>query len=227
VRAVKGKHQAKFHRAKKENRIRFLVEAISAVLEPSVSAFQLVPADFYFLMYWLRLQSFTKVPMIITTSCDNQAHVKEVIAGTKPKESLRIEEWLNRTTLESSHLAKLDWAEVTKGLEHYPMGFETMQDVVEVSEFLMDADIDDPEVDTDSWMWSATRASFLDKSLTLAQRIAIVEDMTVDETELLEKYMEVVTAYGVDESANVKCKECGASTSVKISFDALTFLPGG
>jgi hypothetical protein len=50
--------------------------------------------------------------------------------------------------------------------------------------------------------------------------------MDPEDINVLDEYIAAVTAYGVSEFANIRCKECGALTKVKLSFDALSFLPG-
>lgn len=241
---LKGSHQAKLNRAYTQNRLRYVVEAMGATLEPGVSAFDLTPADFYFLMYWQKVNSFTKSPQIITTQCTDPTHVMRVKAQAKdlpegitslPEESLKIEQFLNSTTLETKYAEILDIQALREDLPRHVLGVETMRDVVELTEHMIDlADSEDKEgEDVEEYGWLASRASFLDVETTsgvkasLADRCKIVADMSVEETSALEKYMQVVTNYGVEEHATIKCKECGASKRVKISFDALTFLPGG
>ena len=235
ARTLRGSHQAKMNRAYTQNRIRFIVEAISATLEPGISAFDLTPADFYFLMYWQKVNSFTKSPQIITVQCSDPKHLERVKEAELPIESLRIEQFLNATTLDTQTCETLDLATLRAGLEKYDLGVETMRDVVEMTEKLTDmAEAEeDPENKTplsesvSEYGWLVSRATFLASPASLDARCKIIGDMTVEETSLLEQYMQAVTQYGVEEFANVKCKECGASKRVKISFDALTFLPGG
>lgn len=240
ARTLKGSHQAKLNRAYTQNRLRFVVEAMSATLEPSVSAFDLTPADFYFLMYWQKVNSFTKSPQIITVQCTEASHLAKVQSKDLPVESLRIEQFLNSTTLDTKICDRLDLEALRIGLEAYPIGVETMRDVVEMTETMIDmaeeesetkVEGDTPVTDnSDSvseYGWLASRASFLDGGLPLEARLKIVGDMSVEETSLLEQYMQTVTNYGVEEFAAIRCKECGASKRVRISFDALTFLPGG
>lgn len=242
ARTLKGSHQAKFHRAYTQNKLRFIVEAISATLEPNVSAFDLTPADFYFLMYWQRVNSFTKSPQIITGKCTNKEHLARVYTkpsdlpeGVTPleKDSLQIEQFLNSTSLDTKSCDTLDLVTAKIGLESYSLGVETMKDVVEMTETMIEmADPDNTSLDVvkdsiDEYGWLASKASFLTNEISLADRIKIVGDMSAEEVTLLEQYMQTVTNYGVEEHAAIRCKECGASKRVKISFDALSFLPGG
>lgn len=247
---LKGSHQAKLNRAYTQNRLRFVVEAMGATLEPGVSAFDLTPGDFYFLMYWQKVNSFTKSPQIITTQCTDPDHLLKVAKKELSKDSLKIEQFLNSTTLDTKYADEFDLPALRLGLEKYNLGAETMRDVVELTERLIDlseaetekevegeepfpvpGQVDNSEEDVAEYGWLASRAAFLKQAtndgriLSLADRCKIVGDMSVEETDLLEKYMQAVTTYGVEEYATIKCKECSASKRVKISFDALTFLP--
>jgi hypothetical protein len=228
VRTLKGSHQAKLNRAYTQNRLRYVVEAMGATLEPGVSAFDLTPGDFYFLMYWQRVNSFTKSPQIITTQCSDETHVARVQARELTPESLKIEQFLNSTTLDTKYSEPLDLPTLMASLPDFELGVETMRDVVDMTERMVDiAEDEESEDDITEYGWLASKAAFLRTPTSLAERCKVVGDMSVEDTTLLDKYMEAVTNYGVEEFATIKCKECGASKRVKISFDALTFLPGG
>jgi hypothetical protein len=235
VRLLRGAEQAKFNRAYQENRIKYTVEAISATLEPGVSAFDLTPSDFYFLMYWQRVNSFTKSPQIISLICDNPEHVRRVMDPTVPEaeklgpDTLQISEFLNGTTLDTTHLEELEFDSLVAGLEQYPLGVETMADIVALEELIQDSVEGKAQNDNafnPEYGWLFSKACFLHRSLPIAKRIKIIEEMSVDDMALLETYIDKVTNYGVAEYGTVKCRGCGASKRVKIAFDALSFLPG-
>lgn len=224
-------HQAKFNRAHSEGRIRFTVEAISATLEPGLSAFDLTPGDFYFLMYWQKVNSFPKTPLLIENHCIDKDHHLKVAKGEMDKATLRTEEILQMTTLKTEYAEDFNLDTFKVGLENYALGYETMRDVVDLSEFVMDS-----KEDTTEFVWLAEYASFLKPQMvaddkgrqrlqTLHDRCEIVAKMTPDEITAMDRYMEAVTNYGVEESATIKCRGCGASTERKLQFDALSFLP--
>jgi hypothetical protein len=99
-----------------------------------------------------------------------------------------------------------------------------MRDVVEVTEFLMDNEV------TEEDLFHIKYAVFVRRRegcKTIKERMALVAKIPADEMEEFDRYIEAVTAYGVSEFAMIKCKECGASSKVKITLDALMFLPGG
>lgn len=243
IRTLLGSHIAKFHRANKEASLRPIVEAISSTLEPEISAFDLMPGDFYFLMYWQRLNSMPKTPMLIEVVCDNEKHQDEIVEGVRDPETgefqrdgdgniikkhidtLTSTEYLTNTTLDVKDLEPFKLDEFRDLHAKYVLGYETMRDVVEQTEHIIEAEDGDPE-----FAFLASRAAFLARMPgreTLKQRMAIVDSMEPDELDVLQRYIEKFSDYGVSESANVRCKECGASTRLNISFDARTFLPGG
>lgn len=246
ARTLMAAHQAKFSRAQKEEKLRYTVEGISGTLEPSRSAFDLSVADFYFLMYWQRVNSYSKNPMLVTSYCDNTQHNEKVYIGYEAEEpapdsteeapktvkvhkkmeedTLKTEVLLNNTTLETKYLDPVDfdaWPIKTK----YDLHIETMRDVVEVTEFLGDT-----EDITEEDLYLIKYAVFVrrrEDRQTLKDRMAVVATIPPDDMVEFDQYIEAVTAYGVSEFAVVKCKGCGASSKVKITLDALTFLPSG
>ena len=119
-----------------------------------------------------------------------------------------------------------DLAEFDDLASRYSLGYETMRDVVEVAERVVD---DTKDLDPD-FAFKASLAAFLaplQPKDSLDARCALVENMSPDDIQMLSKYSEVVTNFGVSESTNIRCKDCGASTRVQISFDALKFLLDG
>jgi hypothetical protein len=237
-RTLKASHQAKFSRAHKEGKLRYVVEAISATLEPGLSAYDLSPLDFYFLMYWQRVNSFGKNPMVITAWCTNETHNEQVYQGydaddpdnpgqtkhsKKDEETLRTEIIVNSTTLETKYATAVDLSEFSDLLSRYKLGAETMRDVVETTEMFQDEEEISEEI-----AFLLPYAAFLttcEGQSNIKEKLKVVENMTPDDLADMDKYMKAVTDYGVTEQANVKCKECGSVTQVRIAFDPLTFLP--
>jgi hypothetical protein len=235
--------QAKLHQAATQNSIRHTVEAISATLGDGVSAMDLTPQDFYFLMYWQRTNSFLKTPMIVRASCTDPTHNENVVLG-KPGETedspripldektLELSIHVDKTTLKVSDLEIADGlAERYPSLEGIELHVETMRDIVYAAENLVElADLAEAE-------WLAGYAAFL-KPLqhpdtetttgayeTLLERMERVKEFDPDQLAELDEYIREVTSYGVSESTTIKCPECGASNEVVIPFDARTFLP--
>lgn len=249
---LKGIHQAKLSRAAKDRKMRYVVEAISSTLGDGVSAFDLTPQDFYFLMYWHRLQSFPKNPQLIPYACTSEDHIRRTILRTDHPEyvdpkTLDISTIMSDTSLKTEYLEGLDLSAVQDLIEKYDLHVETMRDIVEFAELEEEEDYlqqqEESEFGTDQTTatieeesdesfseveWLKVRSVFLRRGPdrnTILERNEIVKEMSSDEVFQLDKYIEAVTNYGVAESTTLKCKECGASHRVKLSVDALTFLP--
>jgi hypothetical protein len=246
ARTLLAAHQAKFSRAHKEQKLRYTVEGISATLEPTRSAFDLSIADFYFLMYWQKVNSYSKNPLLVTAFCDNTDHNEKVYIGYEEgeevddadhpgekktvkvlkrlgEETLKTEVLLNNTTLETKYLDPVDFSQHPIR-NKYGLHIETMRDVVEVTEYLIDNDA------TEEDLFLIKYAVFVKRRegcSTLRQRMDVVAKMPPDDMEEFDRYIDAVTAYGVSEFAMIKCKGCGASSKVKITLDALMFLPSG
>jgi hypothetical protein len=240
---MKGYHQAKFFRSTREDNLRYLVEAMSSTIGDGVSAFDLVPADFYFLMYWHRVSSFTKNPQILKLECTDQDHIRQTLLPEDdpnylPPDTLKIEAFLDKTSLDTEYLEAWDpspWAELH---EKYTLGVETMRDLVEFGEErdelmlqqgkMTEDQLAEQLISEDEFMWMTARASFLARiegRSTLRERIETIKMMDADEIQSLEEYMAAATDFGVKEYANLTCKECGAHHRALVSIDALNFLP--
>jgi hypothetical protein len=121
---LRGRTIAKFHRAYLENKLRFTVEAISSTLN-GVSAFDLTPADFYYLMYWHKSRNIGSTNTMIEGRCGDADHQKKVISGEKHKDTLKIEQILTRTSLEVTDLPIIDVRSFQERLPGYTLGVET------------------------------------------------------------------------------------------------------
>jgi hypothetical protein len=213
--------QAKCVRAANEGRIRHLVDAISATIQPGISAYSLTQQDFRFLMYWHRLNSFgAKTPFVHSAVCEDSAHIQDVIDGKLKDETLKI-----KTILTSSMLKETQYNHETMNyappeLANFKLGQVIMKDLVDLSEMEDDATYPDIE-------WIADFACHLDPSVhgDLRQRIQIASQMTPEEIEHMHIYMDSVSAYGITETVNIRCKECGAERVAEVTIDALSFLP--
>jgi len=233
--------QAKLHQAATQNSIRHTVEAISATLSDGVSALDLTPQDFYYLMYWQRTMSFLKTPMIVKASCTDPTHNEHVIMG-KPgptedspripvdEKTLELSIHVDKTTLTVTNLDLEDQEGKYPLLDDVELHVETMRDIVFAAENLVElADLAEAE-------WLAGYAAFLfplqvqdsdggSRPENLLERMERVKELSPDQLAELDEYIREVTSYGVSESTTIKCPECGASNEVVIPFDARTFLP--
>lgn len=222
VRTFKAQDQAKCIRAAKEGRFRHLVEAISGTLQSDVSAHDLTHQDFYFVMYWHRTNSFGKSPYIHKALCENEQHLQDVIEGRKKEETLEISTIITRSTLSEKQLDPSTIYYPEELMQKYQLGVLKIRDMVEIDEMEDDPSFGDIEFLADLATYLEPRSV---EEMTVRSRIEIVKEMSTDEVEELQNYIKSVNDYGVSESINIKCKECGAEREAKVSIDALSFLP--
>ena len=137
---LRGVHQAKFARAAKNRKLRYIVEAISSTLGDGISAFDLSPSDFFFVMHWQRINSFPKNPMMIPFTCTNPEHVRKTLLKEDHPDhlsaaTLEINEILNHTNLEVTYLpTEFDMSPFQELHDKYELSVETMRDMVEFAE---------------------------------------------------------------------------------------------
>jgi hypothetical protein len=226
VKPFKGIHLAKLSRAHEERSILPVLEAVSSVLSTSANvsseglAFKLTLPDFYFVMYWLRINSFTKSIYTHTTQCNDEKHLLAVSKGTLSKESLRISEQIHKTRLEVTNLTEMPNPELFQ-LENPDIYLTpcTMLETVELSE---NDNARDPE-----FLYLAELACYvkvINKDLTLVERIEIIKDMSPDDLNLVKDYGKAISEYGVNEKINVKCKSCGVAKDTKLVLSPENFL---
>lgn len=222
-------HLAKLSRAHEEGSLLPMVEAVSSVLQsstvhpgPGISlAHELTVPDFYFVLYWLKLHSFTKGSYLHTTMCMNPEHHKWVTDGLKPRESLKLQELVTKSQLQVTALTQIpDMTQFNLGDESpltlYPA---TMRDTLEFLEH--------PLVTDKEFQYLARRASFVrhkDGYMPFADRVEAIKTLTPDQIAIVEQFEKICDSYGVMEKINVRCKECGASRVTKMTLDAHSFL---
>jgi hypothetical protein len=226
---VSGVHQAKFFRAAKESRTRHLVDAISTLLDPGVSAWDLSIQDFNWLLYWLRLNCFTKVPLMHQGVCTNKEHLRKVASKELPEQSLLSIHHINNTKLKETvfdsgvldvFLANTDFNFLDNS--PYKLHVACIADLVALEEdFLSMPNFAEIE-------YLADFASLLSNKegtrSSLRTRIEFVEQLTPDALNSLSEYRDLVSTYGVVESVKFVCPECRAETETAVSISAHSFL---
>jgi hypothetical protein len=227
--SIKGKHQAKFSSAAKRKDTRLTVEAITSLLGDRVSAADLTVPDFFYVMYWLRLNGASNAPMKIRAPCSHPDHVLAVAEGRKSVDTLYTVDIINSTKLDQS---ELEASKVQEFLERpdvqllrdsgYNLTAPRMQDSIELEEKW----VDKPEYDEVEFLAElAGSISALDGTiLSLEDRIKAVGEFELPLLALLKDWQEIVQSYGVEESVSLKCKECGANIETEISISASDFL---
>lgn len=224
VKPFKGLHLGKMSRAKEERSTLHMVEAVSAVLSNSSGdtnlGFQLTLPDFYFVLYWLRLNSFTKNVFIHESICTSEEHIQKVMDKEMERETLRQAEVIHRSRLTTNMLDSVPNPEAFvmeyPGLSLQPC---TMQDAIEMTE--------DPEFVNEEFRFAAQVAVFLrtGQPSTVRDRVAIVNDMSPDDIKVVKLFEASVSDYGILEEIQVTCKGCGVSRMDRITLDAHSFFP--
>jgi hypothetical protein len=254
-----AKHIAKLQKAHREQSLQPVVEAVSSVLytsDPAYAnvplAFELTLPDFYFVLFWLRQNSFTKSNFVHTTRCKNPEHTKKVDLGLRleeyqakvragemsaehyaeieasvmPESSLEISQVITNASVDVKELETIPDPEVYHFSDASTMLFRppTMRDVIEFSEHPKMADADQ-RTEFSFLAQLATHIQHQELYLNLDQRIEIVENATADQVQLIKDYDKAVRNYGVDQTVKIQCKGCGAVSESKLSLAAHSFFP--
>jgi hypothetical protein len=230
VKPLRTPQLAKFAKAHETGNLQTQVEAVSTLLSvPSGEAnlaFRLTAADYAAVLYWLRLSSFPKPTMRVTSICENEKHHEAVRKGEKTQESLEIQTVVTRATMRTQYLETVPDPEyfhiMCDGIR-IPLGPETMADTIDFLNHPMWADeefgykskmvavIKLDEATGHKWSWDQ-RIEFFDKYVELSDVVKINE------------FIELVDDYGVIETTETRCKGCGSKGITKISCDPLSFL---
>lgn len=254
-----AKHIAKLQKAHREQSLQPVVEAVSSVLytsDPAWSgvplAFELTLPDFYFVLFWLRQNSFTKSNFVHTTRCKNPEHTRrvenglrlidfqamvragqmtaehyaEIEAAVLPESSLEISQVITNASVKVTELETIPDPEVYHFSDASTMVFRppTMRDVIEFAEHPKMQD-PDQRAEFSFLAQLATHIQHQELHLTLDQRVAIVENATPDQVQLIKDYDKAVRNYGVDQTVKIQCKGCGAMSESKLSLAAHSFFP--
>ncbi len=226
IKQLKAIHQAKLNAAARKSSDTMVVETISSLL--TCSAYDLTIPDFAWVMYWIRTESYLKVPMTHIAICTNHKHIMQVERGEKDEETLKTVSVINRTNLKETGFdakALEDWlhTDAAKVLEGIPLSVPTIRDVIEMTG-------QSNREDYDEYVYLANLAGNLGHvdengvKLSLDKRIKIVEDFLPEHVSALEEYSLLTSSYGVQESIKVKCGECGADIETVVSLSASSFL---
>jgi hypothetical protein len=234
VKPFRSGHLAKLSRANVERSLQQVVETVSTVIYTSTPgysnlAFHLTMPDFYFVLYWLRQNSFTKSQYVHRDICVNHKHVERVEKGELDIESLKLTQIINNSTVRTIELERVPDPEVYN-LNDDPSGLRlsppTMLDVLEFMDDPMMKDANTRQ----EFAYLAQQAAHVagtdeeGNRLSLRARIDLVESFSADNVMMLKDYEDLLKSYGVQEKVRLQCKVCGASKDSSLSLDASTFL---
>jgi hypothetical protein len=203
---------------------RLLGEAVGHCIDRS--PFELTVGDFWYLMYWLRINSYPKAPYEIRWTCMEDEHLQAVQKREKTGASLNNVEVITRTKITQKNLDAEACLKLIEDAAEMGMSLSipTFGDFVHSSEIR--AELNDALSPDDEWMLPF--ASCLDKTHgeTLIDRFRwLTEEGSPDMMFILEKFMQT-SDHGVIEKVNAKCTGCGKSTELPMSVDLLSFFPG-
>jgi hypothetical protein len=231
VQPLRARHLAKLQKAHREQSLLPIVEAVSAVMfttEPAYAgralAFDLSLPDFYMVLYWLRMNSFTKSNYIHRTRCNNPAHIAQVESKEVEADTLQIQQVITKTQLEVVELERIPDPEIYHFSDTSAMIFRppTMRDVVEFSE-APELQNEDEREEFTFLAQLATHIQHRDLQLTLAQRVEIIKDATADQVELIQAFEKELGDFGVLDKVEVQCKHCGHTQKTKLNIAAHSF----
>ncbi len=224
VQPFRGRHLAKLSRASEEGSTLHMVEAVSSVLSNTQGdrnlGFRLTASDFYFVLYWLRLNSFTKTAFLHETTCSAQKHL-DLIADNKLEPStLRHKEIISKSSLRIDMLDKIpDPADYPLEYQGVYLKPSTMQDAIEFTEH--------PRFDDPEFRYAAQLAVniHVPGAKTLDEHILVVDDMCAEDHHTIAAYESACASYGIVEQIRVICKHCGASKVDRVKVAASSFFP--
>lgn len=257
VRPLLARHIAKLQKAHREQSLLPIVEAVSSVVfttDPRYAGhpigFDLTLPDFYMVLYWLRMNSFTKSNYVHKTRCNGQSHLKRVEdhmrlaeyerqvrekkmkiedferikANALPETSLDISQVITKSELKVIELEKIPDPEIYHFSDTSAMIFRppTMQDVVEFSE-APELQDDDKREEFSFLAQLATHIQHRELRLTVAQRVQIIENATADQVELIQEFEKALGDYGVVDTVKLVCKECGHARETRLNISAHSF----
>lgn len=216
-----------------------IVEAISACLPTNGSAYDLTDGDFWFLMYWQRVNSYKKNPYTLEWDCSDIDHLSRVFDEDDETTEDSLHNVSVLSTSENFQLDSIDQEQAAKinakiqyVLDTYGVNLwaSTVRDTHEATRLKLGDkknEKDEAEVYSDD-MSMIRYASHISRAhgRRLVDRLRFLNTMNPDPDFLCEvdEFINLIN-HGVHDTVTVRCKECNKSKEVPVSFDLLTFFP--
>lgn len=230
VKPMRTPQLAKLSKAHETGELQTQVEAISSLLSTPSGltniAMQLTMADYTAVLYWLRMSSFPKPQMRVTSTCKNEKHVQEVLAGKKDKASLEIQTIVHKTDLRTKYLEQAPdpnhYCKVIDGIT-IPFGPETLADTIQ---FLQHDLWTDEEFQFKSRIAAVLKLEkATGKVWTWDQKVQFVDEyMSIEDVLKAQEFADMMDDYGMIETVETKCAGCGSKGITEISCDPVSFL---
>ena len=180
-----------------------ILKAVDNVIDVDVNI--LTIPDFFYMMYWLRIESFPKTPLYLPWTCDQKTEKGEV-CGYKNLDRLM------HTNMRTKYLK-----ECKDHDKPLPPGIAHPRALLLESLDLKDRN--DPAYEI------YKVAMWVEEGRTIDDKVTVLMDQTTPTLYEDALHTAIRLKYGVEELANVNCKECGASRLYQLSISAATFLP--
>ena len=230
----KTKHITKLMQGQYERSLSTLVEVVDSVLSTPTGetrlAYELTYEDYVWVLYWLRLNSFTKNRMQVKYTCKNPEHIQKVESGEMPKESLKLVSIVETSSLTTDYLEKVSFnknnflpnCELPEG---FRIDVPRMKDVLAMSEDpRMFITVQGEQVPDAGYMRQASLSMMINwNNASWNERYDFVGELSPDDFDTMMSLGKDIPAYGVKEYVTIRCPRCGAQYKVKTSIDARSF----
>ena len=246
IKPMRTRHRAKLAKAFSIRSPRPVVEVIDSLLYTSNGdthlAYKLCPEDFTYLQYWIRLNFFTKTPLLVTAYCQDAEHIRKVNEGKLDSKTLKITQEIQELKPQVTDLPEdfeIDFAQFNptfEGVRNVPqtwrVGMPSILDTIDIMDdesFLRQKKLADGQVDVDvdlEYTYLLQAAIYLQvPGMTLKQRCDLVGELSDEDFERLASIEKAIPTFGVNPMVKVRCKECGAVQEVMCQVDAHSFFP--
>lgn len=166
----------------------------------NVDAFDLTVGDFYYILFWLRVNSYPKTPWIVEWTCRNliESEGEERICGA---------ENFDRISESSVSIKQLENKDLPEGLD-----FPRARDLDDIQEMAKNPD----------FRFLIKEIQWI-KGSSMEEKIFYLENS--EDLELFEKAKKASDEFqhGIIETLKLKCKECGGLHSHVMTINPLTF----
>lgn len=223
------------------NSVEMVLETVNACIDKDVRL--LTEGDLSFLMFWLRINSYKKMPYTYKVTCTNLDHITSVQLGDMEADSLENTVQLNTTNqLEINEVQNPEGIldEVIRLKDEYGLNFTAprMGLIVEFQDLIeaMEKKVPGRKGITNRVMadleWDFKYAALLgdQHGITLKEKMeawkAVYSNPSTPPEIIpeLEDFLKMID-HGVDEKINTTCRGCGAEIVTKVTFQAPNFFP--
>lgn len=241
IKPFKIAHINKLMTGQFSNNIGMIAEVVDSVLATSTGetnlASKLTYEDFLWVLYWLRLNSFTKNKFKVTSKCKNPDHIAKVEKGELDKNTLKVTSLVEKSILECDYLPedfKIDFKKYYPTEVELPEGFyldiARYQDVIDMTDdprirmTVKDENGDEQIIPNSGYLLQSAAAVLMHwPNATWQQRYDFAGNLSENDYSRLMELGKTIPAYGIKEYVQVRCPRCGATWKVKTSVDARSF----